>query len=827
MQYTPIDIAKICHGKLVTKLKAPLAPVGSLYYDTRSITLPENSLFIAIKSTSGDGHRFIPDAYNKGVRYFLVEKIGEKYEKLAGAVFIVVPDALKALQAWAAHHRQQFKIPVVGITGSNGKTIVKEWLFQLTAPDKAVVRSPKSYNSQLGVPLSVLQMNEKHQLAIFEAGISKPGEMALLADIIKPTLGIVTNIGEAHSENFESKEQKATEKLQLIAQADKVVINADQKLLVSALQKSKLAKPGNLISWGKKKGNNVVVTQVKKSKTATIVNYSYAKKEHSFILPFVDEASVENAMQCLSAALMLGFKPAVLNERMQHLSPVAMRLELKQGLNNCTLINDAYNSDIESLNIALNFLDRQKQQPKKTLILSDIEQSGLADKELYKLVHQMLKQHKVDRLIGIGTHISKQKKLFGKHTRFFDSTDAFIESFADLRFEHETILLKGSRSFEFERIVRLLQQKSHQTILEINLNALISNLNYFRSLLKPDTKVMAMVKALSYGSGSYEVANVLQHHKIDYLAVAYADEGVELRRNGITVPIMVMNPEPQTFEVIVEHKLEPIVYSFGLLHDFAKFLERNHKKHKQFPIHLELETGMKRLGFEADEMAALVKELKKNSTLKVVSCFSHLAAADEAQHDAFTQEQIDLFERLTQQLKKGIGYDFMRHILNSAGIYRFTKAQYNMVRLGIGLYGVGVDVNEQRNLQPVSRLKSIISQIKQVKKGETVGYGRKGKTNTNITIATVPIGYADGVSRTLSNGKGSFWVNGSLCPIIGNVCMDMTMIDISTAKAQEGDEVEVFGEHHTILKVAEDLNTIPYEVLTDVSARVKRVYFQE
>jgi alanine racemase len=827
MQYTPAQIATISHGKLVTNGKAPLAPVGSLYFDTRSISLPEHSLFIAIKSPSGDGHRFIADAYAKGVRYFLVEKVIDKHQKLSGAVFIVVDDTLKALQVWAAHHRQQFNIPVVGVTGSNGKTIVKEWLFQLTAPDRLVVRSPKSYNSQLGVPLSVLQMNEKHQLAIFEAGISKPGEMALLADIIKPTLVVVTNIGEAHSENFESKEQKAAEKLQLLTTAGKVIINADQKLLVNALQKSKQAKPGTIFTWGKKKTNSLVVTQIKTSKTATDISYLYAKKEHSFTLPFVDDASVENALQCVSAALVLGLKPHAIHQRMQHLAPVAMRLELKQGLNNCTLINDSYNSDIESLTIALNFLDRQKQQPKKTLILSDIEQSGLPDKELYKLVLQMLKQHKVDRFIGIGEHISKQGKQFGKHARFFNTTNDFIESLGDLSFGHETILLKGSRSFEFERIVRLLQQKSHQTILEINLNALINNLNYFRSLLKPDTKVMAMVKALAYGSGSYEVASVLQHHKVDYLAVAYADEGVELRRNGITVPIMVMNPEPQTFQVIVQHKLEPIVYSFSLLNDFTQFLQRNHKKHKQFPIHIELETGMKRLGFEAADISALSAKLKGNNTVKVMSCFSHLAASDEEQHDAFTQQQIDLFESLTQKLQKGIGYDFMRHILNSAGIYRFTKAQHNMVRLGIGLYGVGVDGNEQRNLQPVSRLKSIVSQIKQVKKGETVGYGRKGKSTTDITIATVPIGYADGVSRSLSNGKGSFWVNGTLCPIIGNVCMDMTMIDISAAKVHEGDEVEIFGEHHTILKVAQDLNTIPYEVLTDVSARVKRVYFQE
>lgn len=823
MQYTPANIATICNGKLVTKTKGPLAPVGNLYFDTRSISLAENSLFIALKSKVNNGHHYLADAHAKGVRYFLVEKLTPRDQKLPCAVFIVVDDTLKALQTWAAHHRKLFNIPVVGITGSNGKTIVKEWLYQLTAPDVLVLRSPKSYNSQLGVALSVLQLNEKHQLAIFEAGISKPGEMALLEDIIKPTLTVITNIGEAHSENFESKQQKATEKLLLAANAQTIVLNADQKLVYQSLA----PKHENLFTWGKKKANNVVVEDVKTAKNTSTVLYRYHKKEYTFTIPFTDGASVENALQCLSAGLALGFKAPVLNTRLANLLPVAMRLELKQGINNCTIINDAYNSDIESLGIALNYLDRQKQQPRKTLILSDIEQSGMDDGQLYKLVQQMLKQHKIDRLIGIGPHLSKAHKLFGKQAVFFTGTDSFLADFSNQRFENETVLLKGSRSFGFERIVPLLQQKSHQTVLEINLNALLNNLNYFRSLLKPETKVMAMVKALSYGSGSYEVASVLQHHKIDYLAVAYADEGVELRRNGITVPIMVMNPEPHSFQAIVTHNLEPIIYSFGILHNFIGFLARSSKKTKHFPIHLELETGMKRLGFEATEVAALGKELKNNSAVKVMSCFSHLAAADEPQHDAFTQQQINLFEQLTAKLQKGLGYGFMRHILNSAGIYRFTNAQYNMVRLGIGLYGVGVDAAEQRHLQPVSRLKSIISQIKVVKKGETIGYGRKGLATANLQIATIPVGYADGIKRSLSNGKGSFWVNGTLCPIIGNVCMDATMLDITKAQATEGDEVEIFGENHTILQVANDLGTIPYEVLTDVSSRVKRVYFQE
>lgn len=827
MHYTPADIARICKAQLVANnAKMVMQPVTALFFDSRGITLPEGGLFAAIKSAGNDGHRYIVDAYQKGIRYFLVERVGEKEKKLSGAIFIIVSDVLKALHLLATEHRAQFNIPVVGITGSNGKTIVKEWLYQLTSPDTPVVRSPKSYNSQLGVPLSVWQMNDRHKLAIFEAGISKPGEMQALADIISPAVVVFTNIGEAHAENFKGKEQKAAEKLNLAKGAETLVFCADNKLVVKAVDKAGIKKK-NRFSWGKAKGNHVVVTKVNKGKADTSVTYQYKNKPHHFSIPFVDDASVENAMHALCSALVLGFKADVLDKRMAWLSPVAMRLELKQGVNNCTVINDSYNSDLESLSIALSFLSRQKQQPGKTIILSDIEQSGLAAKELYTRVAGMLKEQKVNRIIGIGTNISKYKKLFGKHAEFYITTDEFLAQFHFYQFANEVILLKGSRRFEFERINNLLQQKSHQTVLEINLNAAINNLNYFRSLLKPETKVMAMVKAFSYGSGSFEIANALQHHKIDYLAVAYADEGVELRKNGITVPIMVMNPEYQSFSAIVENTLEPIIYSFELLDDFCKYLSVSHKKIKHFPVHVELETGMKRLGFEQNDIPRLVDKIKENKQVKIVSCFSHLASADEPKDDAFTQGQINLFDKLTAKLAKGIGHNFMRHILNSAGIYRFPHAQYNMVRLGIGLYGVGVDDNEQRNLQTVSRLKSIVSQIKEVKKGETVGYNRRGVAKTNIKIATIPIGYADGVSRSLSNGKGRFYINGKLCPVIGNVCMDMVMVDISGVEVREGDEVEVFGDNYTIFQLAADLNTIPYEVLTNVSARVKRVYYQE
>lgn len=827
MQYTPADIARICNAELVVNnTKMNMQPVTALFFDSRNITLPQGGLFIAIHSASADGHKFIVDAYNKGIRYFLVDRVGEREKKLSGAIFIIVSDTLKALQLFVAYHRAQFDLPVVGITGSNGKTIVKEWLYQLTSPDMPVLRSPKSYNSQLGVPLSVWPLNNRHELGIFEAGISKPGEMAALQEIIKPEVVVFTNIGEAHAENFKSKEDKAQEKLLLAKDAETVVFCADNKLVVNAIEKAGIKKKQQF-SWGKSKTNQVVVIKTQKAKIDTTVSYQYKNKVSSFTIPFTDDASVEDAIHALSAALFLGFSPLVLNKRMGWLSPIAMRLELKQGVNNCTVINDSYNSDLESLSIALSFLERQKQQPKKTIILSDIEQSGLSGKELYTKVSGMLKQHKLDRIIGIGNAIRKHKKMFGKQTEFFATTDDFLAHVGSYQFANETVLLKGSRRFEFERISQLLQQKSHQTVLEINLNATINNLNYFRSLLKPETKVMAMVKAFSYGSGSFEIANALQHHKIDYLAVAYADEGVELRRNGITVPIMVMNPEYQSFGDIVKHTLEPIIYSFDLLDEFTNYLKVSHKKIKEFPVHIELETGMKRLGFEQTDITKLGKKLKIEKQLKVVSCFSHLASADEPKDDKFTHDQIDLFDISTTKLAAYIGYKFIRHILNSAGIYRFADAQYDMVRLGIGLYGVGVDAAEQQNLQTVSRLKSIVSQIKEVKKGETIGYNRRGVAKTNIKIATVPIGYADGVNRVLSNGKGRFWVKGKLCPIIGNVCMDMTMVNIAGVDVREGDEVEIFGENYTIFQLAEDLNTIPYEVLTNVSARVKRVYYQE
>lgn len=827
--YSLAQIAKITGGTLFyTTHPNPKLRVSTLFYDSRTIANPVKGLFVAIDTPARQGHTFVADAYSKGVTIFMVNGFLPSYKKLPNAAFIVVKNTLAALQALATHHRSRFNIPVVGITGSNGKTVVKEWLYQIVQPTLTVVRSPKSYNSQIGVPLSVWQLNSKHQAAIFEAGISAPAEMQNLADIIKPTIGILTNIGQAHQENFESLTAKAIEKAALFATVTTLITCTDEVQLKPIVKHYK-ALGKKLFTWGRDKDASVQLLQHHKHQQTQTIGYSYKHKQYSFSIPFGDEASLQNAMHCLCAALLLGLKPNEINTRMPLLQPVAMRLELKQGINNTTIINDSYNADIEGLEVALNFLTRQKQQPGKIVVLSDLMQTGLAPKALYQKVAKLIANAKPTRFIGIGKAIAQHKALFGANAEFYPSTHSFITKFNPDQFGNAAILLKGSRVFEFEQIEKLLQQKSHQTVLEINLRAIAANLGYFRSLLKPKTKVMAMVKAFSYGSGSFEVANLLQHQRVDYLAVAYADEGVHLRQNGITLPIMVMNPEQQGFAAMVEYNLEPIIYSHKLLTDFTEYLQSLQNSPKAYPVHIELETGMNRLGFEGNDLVALAQKLNAGNHCKVMSVFSHLAAADEPKHDGFTNQQITLFNQYTKTLQTALGYGFIKHILNSAGIYRFTKAQHDMVRLGVGLYGVGVDPTEQKHLQAVSRLRSVVSQIKHVTKGDSVGYSRKGLVTKAMVIATIPIGYADGIPRLLSNGKGSFYLHGRLCPIVGNVCMDMTMIDITPIANQttEGDEVEIFGPHHRIFQFAQALGTIPYEVLTNISTRVKRVYFEE
>lgn len=827
MNYSISDITSIVSGKLSGNAQNSV-PIKDLLIDSRKISTAESSLFFAIKGERNDGHIFISELYEKGVRAFVVSELPYNTGAFAEASFIQVNDTLVALQTLCAHHREQFKIPVIGITGSNGKTIVKEWLFQLMREDKNIVRSPKSFNSQVGVPLSVWQMNEENDLAIFEAGISKPREMQQLEKIIRPTIGLVTNIGQAHDENFENQKEKVAEKLQLFKRAEMLVYCKDYLGIHEELTTNPDYNDLHVFTWSRKTRADLLVGRITKNAMDTEIQAVYKNNFLRIHIPFSDEAGIENAIHCWALMLHLGYENEVIAERMKYLSPVAMRLELKEGINNCSIINDSYNSDLGSLSIALDFLNQQKQHARKTLILSDILQSGRNEESLYREVAELIHKKGVTRLIGIGEAISRQAELFHIEKSFFPSTAAFLQQFNNSLFRDETILLKGARAFGFEAISKVIQQKAHETVLEINLNAIVHNLNNFRTKIKPETKIMAMVKAFSYGSGSFEIANILQFHRVDYLAVAYADEGIELRKAGITVPIMVMNPEEQSYDAMLQYNLEPEIYSFRVLSLFEETIKRSERNlNKQIAIHIKLDTGMHRLGFEEKDVNELIVRIKNNKQLKIKSIFSHLVATDEAEHDEFTFLQIRRFTAMSEQIESHIGYSPIRHILNSAGISRFPDAQFDMVRLGIGLYGIGVNAAEQAQLQNVSTLKTSISQIKFIPRNETVGYSRKGIALRDTVIATVPIGYADGLSRKLSNGRGKMMVKGKPAPIFGNVCMDMCMIDITDIPVNESDEVIVFGESYPIAEVAKDVGTIPYEVLTGVSRRVKRIYYQE
>lgn len=827
MNYTTGDISKIIQAKITGKGNRDLI-IRQLLIDSRKLSHAESSLFFAIKGDRHDGHKFIPELYDKGVRTFVVNELPKNTEKLQEACFLLTADTLHALQHLSAHHRKQFSIPVIGITGSNGKTIVKEWLYQLLREDRNIVRSPKSFNSQVGVPLSVWQMSEENELAVFEAGISFPDEMDHLEKIISPTLGIFTNIGQAHDENFLDARQKIREKLKLFVHTGTLVYCKDYLQLNEEIVSSKALKNLKIFTWSKRSRADLQVGKVTRYASETELQGVYKNDFIRIRIPFTDEASIENAIHCWALLLLLGYENNLIAQRMQNLSPVAMRLEMKEGINNCSIINDSYNSDLGSLSIALDFLNQQKQHAKKTLVLSDILQSGKNEEQLYGEVAELLSKKGVTRLIGIGEAISRQQKKFKIEKNFFASTPDFLSAYNNSFFVNETILLKGARAFGFEDISKIIQQKAHETVLEINLNAVVHNLNYFRSRLKPGTKIMAMVKAFSYGAGSFEIANILQFHRVDYLAVAYADEGIELRKAGITLPIMVMNPEEQSYDTMIQYNLEPEIFSFRILGMFDEAVKRSAKGNKEgFPIHIKLDTGMHRLGFEEKDLNELMVRIRNNKNLKIRSVFSHLAASDEAEHDAFTREQVKKFNGMTDRICSHFDYPILNHILNSAGIIRFPDAQFSMVRLGIGLYGIGTTENEQQQLQNVSTLKTIISQIKHIPANETIGYSRKGIAKTDMQIATVPIGYADGLSRKLSNGKGRMLVGGKFAPIVGNVCMDMCMIDITGIPASEGDEVIVFGENYPITKVAADMATIPYEVFTNVSRRVKRVYYHE
>ena len=803
------------------------ADVAFILTDSRSLCFPEETLFFALQTNRNDGHKYIPELYQRGGRNFVVTDVPtDRAETYPDANFLKVSNTLKALQRLAERHRDEFDIPVVGITGSNGKTMVKEWLYQLLSPEMFVTRSPRSYNSQIGVPLSVWLMDEHTQVGVFEAGISKPGEMAALRAIIRPTIAVLTNLGTAHQENFSSMEAKCREKLVLFYDARTVVYDADDAIVRRIVSETDIQ--GETIAWSRRDKNAAFyVSEVKKEDAMSVVSYIYKGVAGRYSLPFIDAASVSNSIICAVVALQLGLSRDALDRRMRLLEPVAMRLEVKEGQHGCTLINDSYNSDINSLDIALDFMNRRPDHKgrRHTLVLSDIYQSGKASRELYKEVSDLALKRDVEKFIGIGPQLCAQAEEIQLPEKFFFHTvEQFIHSEVFRSLHNEVILLKGARKFGFDQVTELLVKKVHETILEVNLNNVVENLNHYRSFLKPTTKLVCMIKADAYGSGSVEIAKTLQDHRVDYLAVAVADEGVTLRRNGITANVMIMNPEMTAFKTMFDYDLEPEVYSFRLLEALIRAAEK--EGITDYPVHVKLDTGMHRLGFDPTaDMKRLIDRLKHQNAIIPRSVFSHFVGSDSDAFDDFSARQFALFDAGSKQLQAAFSHKILRHMDNSAGIEHFPERQMDMCRLGLGLYGVDPRTNAM--LQNVSTLKTTILQMHSVKAGETVGYSRKGVIEHDSLIAAIPIGYADGLDRRLGNRRCYCLVNGKKAPYVGNICMDVAMIDVTGIDCREGDSVEIFGDHLPVTVLSDVLETIPYEVLTGVSTRVKRVYFQD
>ncbi|MCB0507924.1 MAG: bifunctional UDP-N-acetylmuramoyl-tripeptide:D-alanyl-D-alanine ligase/alanine racemase [Bacteroidetes bacterium] len=818
MKYTLAEINKIVNGRFLNAENETV--ITHICTDTRQISAAENSLFFCLVARS-DGHQYISTAYKKGVRNFVVSK-NVDFQSFNDACFILVDDTLSALQTLAKFHRMQFKIPIIGITGSNGKTIVKEWLFQLLSSEKNLVKSPKSYNSQIGVPLSIFNIENNNELGIFEAGISKVGEMEKLQEIIHPNIGILTNIGSAHDAGFSSTQEKIQEKLKLFANADVLIyreIYVDEQLLHDFnFQK---------IAFGEQANSAVQVHLIEKKNQHTLYQLSsslFGLEKTNILLPFSDEASIENCLHCVVTLLYLGYSIDFIAKKILTLRNLPMRLELKYGINRCTLVDDSYSADFHSLQIAIDFLFQQEVQKKKTLIISEFEESGLSEKDFIQKLKSILQQNKFDKLIGIGEafmhHIESLASVV-KEWYVFENTTQFIEQFHILHFENEIILLKGARKFMFEKISAQLIEQTHTTVFEVNLNALTHNLNVYRGYLPKNCGVIAMVKAFSYGSGSVEVAALLEQQHVAYLAVAYADEGITLRKNNIQTPIIVMNPDAVDFDRMLEYHLEPEIYSLEILHQLIQKINGN-----EVAIHIKVESGMNRLGFVQSEIPELISILNKHKNVQVKTVFSHLAASEDAQFDSFTEEQISTFSTIVKQIEDGLSYPIKKHLLNSSGIIRFPQAHFDFVRLGIGLYGVDSSATIQQQLEPIGKLKTRIAQIKQVQAGDTIGYSRKGIAQNDMKIAVLAIGYADGFDRRFGNGVGKVFIAGQRAPIIGNVCMDMCMADFTHIKnVHEGDECEIYGKQISIVTQAQKIGTIPYELLTKISARVKRLYF--
>ncbi len=822
MVYTIQNIAEILAS--TASIFNTNSKVDHLAIDSRRVSFPATTLFFALQTERRDAHIFILELYERGVINFVVNN-GYRPDKSYKANFIFVDNTLQALQNLASYHRSLFNYPVIGITGSNGKTIVKEWLYQLLSPDYNIIRSPRSYNSQVGVPLSVWHMSEEYNLAIFEAGISYPREMDALERIIKPRIGVFTNIGEAHGENFEDTLQKAIEKFKLFKEADVIIYSTDDPVIKDVLSHHLLQK--QLFSWGEEKTADVRIIEINKQLKETHITVLFQSADFFFTIPFTDDASINNAILCISVLLYIDIPYDVIKKRLVQLQAIEMRLQLVQGINDCTVVNDSYSFDISSFSIALDFLVQQQERAQKVVIISDIPSAK--NNVPYEQVSEMLFLRKIEHAITIGEQWNTFRTILTNKipvTEHYNSTLSFIQNFNQHHFNKKAILLKGGRVFEFEKIVALLEKKVHQTIMEINLTALIHNLNQYRSCLRKGVKIMAMVKAFAYGSGSAEVAHVLQFHKVDYLSVAYADEGVELRKAGISIPIMVMNVDEAAFETIIQHNLEPELFSPNIFRSFNDFLQRNAVQ--LYPVHIKLDTGMHRLGFEKKDLTELISLLQRNQNIVVQSVFSHLAASEDPSEDDFTNKQANTFEEYCAQVQEALGYNFLMHLSNSAATFRNTFLQYNMVRLGIGLYGVDSSNQFKIPLSTVATLKTTIAQIRNVQAGDTVGYNRYGILSRDSVVATIRIGYADGFSRRLSCGNGKVYINGSDAPVVGMVSMDMTMVDITNIPGvKEGDEVEIFGNHISVQQVAKWCNTISYEILASINQRVKRIYIEE
>jgi alanine racemase len=814
------EIAGILNGRLIGPADLQ---VTEIVIDSRQLSYSEGLAFFAITGKNHDGHNYIDNLYQKGIRIFVVEKLPDGIEKYADTAFILVKNTVESLQVIAAHIRKSFKSPVIAVTGSAGKTVVKEWLSDILGISTSVIRSPKSYNSQVGVPLSVMKLDEKYKLAVFEAGISMPGEMTRLQEIINPDVGVITNIGDAHRENFPDDKTKAVEKLKLFKDASMIIYCSDHMLIHSLIMDDPNLRTRRLIAWSAENRNASVYVDKKISKEGhTSVRIKYNGRYYDFIIPFVDRASVENATMVAAVCLALGTDTNIIAKGMLSLVSVAMRMEMKNGINNCQLIEDYYNSDPGSLGMALEYLISQKGR-ETTLILSDFVQNGRPEKELYREVAVQIKKTGVNKFIGIGNALLRNSTLFDSNAAFFQSTEDFIHNFNSSDYRNEIILLKGARIYEFEKIGKLLEQQIHQTVLEINLDALSHNLNEFRRHLDPGTRIMAMVKAFAYGAGSAEIASFLEYHRVSYLAVAYADEGAELRNAGVTLPVMVMNPDPSAAELMIRYSLEPEIYSFLSLDKFTSVASKHGLIN--YPVHIKIDSGMHRLGFMPEEVSSLAEILGNTECLKVISVFSHLAASEDPSLDHFSHRQVELFLKAAEEIGKAIGYPFLRHILNSSGIARFPQYQFEMVRPGIGLYGVGSFPG--LSLKTTGRFKTTISQIKKVKEGDPVGYGCTDISDYERDIAILPVGYADGLNRKLGNRKGNLFIKGKKVPLIGNVCMDMCMADVTGLNAKEGDEAEIFGENIPIKEIAIKCQTIPYEILTSIPGRVKRVFFRD